>query len=139
MIIGIGTDLLEIARVKAILAQPSGERFLQRVLTDKERELASQKRGRFAEFTAGRFAAKEAVVKALGCGIGKEVTFRDVEVLPDAKGKPVCRLSAVAWERLARSAGQALCPDGNPAERLQIHVSITHTETMAMAYSVVER
>lgn len=140
MIIGIGTDLLEIARMKAILAQPSGERFLQRVLTEKERELASEKRGRLAEFAAGRFAAKEAVVKALGCGIGKEVTFRDVEVLPDAKGKPLCRVSAAAWERLVRSAGQeALCAEGGSPERLHIHLSITHTETMAMAYAVVEQ
>ncbi|UUZ82960.1 holo-ACP synthase [Paenibacillus sp. P26] len=66
MIIGVGTDLLEIARVRSILERPSGDRFLQRVLTEKERELATAKQGRLAEFTAGRFAAKEAVVKALG-------------------------------------------------------------------------
>ncbi|UUZ90909.1 holo-ACP synthase [Paenibacillus sp. P25] len=87
MIIGVGTDLLEIARVRSILERPSGDRFLQRVLTEKERELATAKQGRLAEFTAGRFAAKEAVVKALGRGIGKEVSFRDVEVLAGSERK----------------------------------------------------
>lgn len=127
MIIGVGTDLLEIARVRSILEQPSGDRFLQRVLTEKERELATAKQGRLAEFTAGRFAAKEAVVKALGCGIGKEVSFRDVEVLPDPKGRPVVRIAPEALGRLS------LDPD-----RLQIHLSITHSETSAMAYALAE-
>ncbi|MGF7033921.1 holo-[acyl-carrier protein] synthase [Paenibacillus mucilaginosus] len=130
MIIGIGTDLLDIARVQAILEQPSGERFLQRVLTPAERELAAGRGGRLAEFTAGRFAAKEAVVKALGCGIGREVGFGDIEVLPDAKGKPHCRLSEASLGRLA--AG------GTDVRGLIVHLSITHSDTAAMAYAMAE-
>ncbi|TVY10200.1 holo-ACP synthase [Paenibacillus cremeus] len=149
MIIGVGTDLLDIARVKTILEQSAGERFLQRILTPAEQELAASRKGRLAEFAAGRFAAKEAVVKALGCGIGKEVTFQDVEVLPDGKGKPVCRLSKAAWERVVAiwtegaagagaGTGVLASPCGIP-DAIHIHLSITHTETMAMAYAVVEQ
>lgn len=127
MIIGIGTDLLDIARVRAILEQPAGDRFMARVLTAQELQLAEARRGRQAEFVAGRFAAKEAVVKALGCGIGKEVSFRDMEVLPDAKGRPVVRLTSAALERLAL--------DG---DRLTVHLSITHSDTAAMAYAMAE-
>ncbi len=136
MIIGIGTDVLEIERMRKIVRQPSGKRFLERVLTPAERELAAVRDGRLAEFAAGRFAAKEAVVKALGCGIGKEVRFQDMEVLPDGKGKPVCRLSEAAWERLA-----AWMPIFQPvsASTIRIHLSITHSESVAMAYAVIER
>ncbi|WP_028551787.1 holo-ACP synthase [Paenibacillus sp. UNC451MF] len=126
MIIGIGTDLLDIARVKSILESTAGERFMQRILTEAERELASQRKGRLAEFVAGRFAAKEAVSKALGCGIGKQVSLQDMEVLPDALGKPGCRLSDEALQRLQLPNGAI------------VHLSITHTESMAMAYAIVE-
>ncbi|ULL19145.1 holo-[acyl-carrier-protein] synthase [Paenibacillus sp. H1-7] len=127
MIIGIGTDLLEIARVKGILEGAAGERFLQRVLTPAERELAEKRRGRLAEYTAGRFAAKEAVSKALGCGIGKQLSLQDIEIIPDDCGKPVCRVAKEAFSRLGL----------NP-EQTVIHLSITHSETSAMAYVIVE-
>ncbi|MCZ8514124.1 holo-ACP synthase [Paenibacillus filicis] len=127
MIIGIGTDLLDIARVQAILGQAAGERFLQRVLTPGERELALSRKGRLAEYTAGRFAAKEAVVKALGCGIGKEVSFQDIEVLPDAKGKPIVSI-----------APEALCRLSLQPHTFAVHLSITHSGTSAMAYAIVE-
>lgn len=127
MIIGIGVDLLEIERVKRLLEQPHGERFLERVLTPRERELAMRRVGRLAEFVSGRFCAKEAVVKALGCGIGREVGFRDIEIAPDAAGKPECRLSDDAWKRL-----------GFPYP-VRLHVSITHSATTAAAYAIAER
>jgi len=127
MIIGIGTDLLDIARVRGILESAAGDRFLQRVLTPAERECADKRRGRLAEFTAGRFAAKEAVSKALGCGIGKQVGLHDIEVIPDEYGKPVCRVSAEALRRLKLAH-----------EHTAVHLSITHTETTAMAYAIVE-
>lgn len=126
MIIGIGVDITEIIRVKKIIEQPVGERFLDRILTASERELLRMRKGRTAEFAAGRFAAKEAVAKALGCGIGKQVGFRDVEVLPDASGKPICTLLGDARRR----AG--LDPDA------LIHISISHSETTAIAYVVIE-
>ncbi|WP_409343088.1 holo-ACP synthase [Paenibacillus sp. MBLB4367] len=152
MIIGVGIDLLNIDRVGRLLRQASGERFIERVLTPGERELlekrlgvsipeamaawheassagqaAAPRTGRLTEFVAGRFAAKEAVVKALGCGVGKAVGFQDIEVLPDALGKPEVRLSAAASERLAFGAG------------FRIHLSITHSRDTAGAYAVAER
>lgn len=126
MIVGIGTDLTEISRVERILEDASGERFMRRVLTPAEFELASGRKGRRPEFVAGRFAAKEAVAKALGCGIGRQVGLQDIEVLPDASGKPVCTLSAEAWSRLGKEVG------------LRIHLSITHTSETAAAFAVVE-
>ncbi|WP_284643704.1 holo-ACP synthase [Paenibacillus silviterrae] len=128
MIIGVGTDLLEIERIRRILNSSAGDRFLERVLTPPERELAAKRRGRLAEFLAGRFAAKEALVKALGCGIGKEVGFQDLSVLPDAKGKPTAQLAEAAWLRIG------LAPDA-----VTLHVSITHSESMAMAYAIAEQ
>lgn len=127
MIIGVGMDMVEISRLRKILESSVGDRFLERILTPRERELAQQRRGRLAEFAAGRFAAKEAVVKAVGCGIGKQIGFQDVEVLPDALGKPECAVAAAALERA--------CISGSP----RIHISITHTETMAAAYVIVEQ
>jgi holo-[acyl-carrier protein] synthase len=127
MIVGVGIDLLEIDRIKKLLGQTHGERFVARVLTPEERELAAERRGaRLAEFVAGRFAAKEAVVKAIGCGLGRAVGFQDIRILPDASGKPECSLTPEAWERLGRR------------QPLQIHLSISHSSTMAGAYAVAE-
>lgn len=131
MILGVGTDLTEIARIAKILGQPEGSRFLERILTPAEHALAESRRGRLAEFAAGRFAAKEAVAKALGCGIGRLVGFRDIEVLPDAAGRPVCVLSPEARDRLGFAA-----PQGSAGPL--IHLSITHSETAAAAFAVVE-
>ena len=85
------------------------------------------KAGRLTEFVAGRFAAKEAVVKALGCGVGKAVGFQDIEVLPDSLGKPDVRLSSAAAERLSLDTS------------CRIHLSITHSRDTAGAYAVVEQ
>jgi holo-[acyl-carrier protein] synthase len=127
MIKGIGTDMLEIARVRNVLEQTSGERFIERILTPSERELAARRKGRLAEFVSGRFAAKEAIVKALGCGIGKQVGFQDIEVLPDPLGKPECHIDKAALQRAGHD------------EPIHIHISITHTESLAAAYAIVER
>lgn len=133
MIYGVGHDLLEIARIEELRARKSWMRFLERILTPNERQLATQRESRIAEYVAGRFAAKEAVVKALGCGIGEYVGFTDIEVLPDALGKPQCTVSAEAWERLGRINPQAC------AAVYRIHISITHQPTLASAFAVVEQ
>ncbi|MGO4499028.1 holo-ACP synthase [Paenibacillus sp. 2RAB27] len=127
MIIGVGTDLVEIERISKMLEGSSGDRFLERVLTPAERELAQQRRGRLAEFVSGRFAAKEAIVKAIGCGIGKQIGFQDVEVLPDLLGKPVCTVKEEAMLRAGLQGSH------------RIHISITHTGSMAAAYAIVEK
>ncbi|WP_010272736.1 holo-ACP synthase [Paenibacillus senegalensis] len=126
MIIGVGTDIIEIARVKKLMEQPSGERFVARVLTVKERELAANRSGRMYEYVSGRFAAKEAVAKALACGIGREVGFQDIEILPDLHGKPECTLSADSIGRL------------NLGKPIRIHLSISHSDVMASAFAVAE-
>lgn len=128
MIYGIGHDVLEIGRVEEIAEGSLGRRFAQRILTGRELVLAEGKGLRAAEFIAGRFSAKEAVVKALGSGIGGAVGFRDIEILPDALGKPVAVLSAGAWSRL-----------GLAEQKHVIHLTITHSRGLASAFAVVER
>ncbi|MBW5445613.1 holo-[acyl-carrier-protein] synthase [Cohnella sp. CFH 77786] len=129
MIIGVGLDVVELERIDRIVKQPSGARFAEKVLTPGERERWNRLPARRAlEFIAGRFAAKEAVVKALGCGIGGAAGFHDVEILPDSAGKPVCRLSKACRERLGLR-------DGSYA----IHVAITHERNLAASTAVVER
>lgn len=127
MIVGIGIDLVEIERMTHILSRKEGSRFLDRILTPKERERATGALRRQAEYAAGRFAAKEAVSKALGCGIGKYVGLQDIEVLPDEQGKPHCTLSDQSRQRLQLG------------EDIRIHISITHSEATAAAYAIVER
>jgi holo-[acyl-carrier protein] synthase len=86
MIIGIGTDICRVSRIEQGLAK-YGERFLTRVLTPKERE------GHWgARQLARRWAMKEAVAKATGWGIGKRLSFYDIEIMRDEFGKPVCVL-----------------------------------------------
>jgi holo-[acyl-carrier-protein] synthase len=128
VIIGIGHDLVEIARIERILQGRTADLFLRRILTEEEIALAPAGGRRLAEFAAGRFAVKEAVSKAFGCGIGAAVRFIDIIVLPDRLGKPVCTLSARAWERL-----------GLDSSATRIHVTITHERGIASAFAVAER
>ncbi|RUT31544.1 holo-[acyl-carrier-protein] synthase [Paenibacillus zeisoli] len=128
MIHGIGHDVVEIERIKRLTGSMHGERFVNRVLTAEERGLAVG-HSRAAEFTAGRFAAKEAVSKAFGCGIGAVLGFQDIEIIPDASGKPWAKLTREAWERLAIA----------DPEIYSIHVSITHERQLASAFVIVER
>lgn len=126
MIIGIGTDIIEIARVRRLMTGKLGERFVQRILTEREQQLAAERKEQF-EFTAGRFAAKEAIVKAFGCGIGEHIGFQDIEIMPDRLGKPLCTLSDQAWHRL----------DYDEAA-MTLHLSISHGKTVVSAFAVVE-
>jgi len=128
MIVGIGHDISSIPRIEKLLEGTAGERFMLRVLTENERlEIAACSKSRQAEYTAGRFAAKEAVSKAFGCGIGAVLGFEDIEILRGSQGKPVCRLEAAAWERLGIKEIQAV-----------IHLTITHDHGLASAFVVVE-
>lgn len=127
MIIGIGNDLIEINRVKNVIESKAGARFLERILTPEEQVLAKSRKGNHAEFIAGRFAAKEAIVKAIGCGIGKQCSFQDMEIKPNSAGKPYCSINERALDRLDMDS------------QVRVHLSITHTETMASAFAVIER
>jgi len=129
MIIGIGHDLTAIARFTTILEGKAGNRFLQRIFTESERhdieQLASP--SRMSEFVAGRFAAKEAISKALGCGIGGLLSFHDMVITRQESGKPLCTLSEGSKLRL------------NLAHKtIAIHLSITHERELASAFAVIE-
>lgn len=127
MAVSVGVDLVEVARIqRALENRRTGPRFRNRVYTEKEIEYCEQKtRGKYLSY-AGRFAAKEAVMKALGRGWGSKVRWLDIEVLPAPGGKPEISLHR-ATAAFARDLG---------IQRFSL--SITHTETYAMAYVIAE-
>lgn len=92
MILGIGNDIIEIERIKNNIDQ-YGERFLDRIFTKQEQTYCFNRK-EFALHFAGRFAAKEAVAKALGTGFADGLTWVDIEILNDSKGKPYVAPSA---------------------------------------------
>jgi holo-[acyl-carrier protein] synthase len=113
-----GIDLLEIERLKDAVAT-HGERFLQRIFTPQELEANAIK----VESLAGRFAAKEAVAKLLGCGIGK-VSWKEIEILRSGSGAPQLVLHGAA-EQLANEQGLT-----------SWSLSISHTQSHAIAMAV---
>ncbi len=113
-----GVDASEIPRIRRAVER-WGQRFLDRVYTPSEQLYC---RGR-AERLAGRFAAKEAVSKALGTGI-RRLSWRDIEVLPNRYGRPTVYLAGRALQR-ARDMGVTW-----------LSVSITHTDDLAIAYVI---
>lgn len=124
MIIAIGVDLAEVSRVEALLAS-AGERFVERVFTSIERQYCDGKANR-AERYAARFAAKEAVMKALGTGWSRGVRWRDIEVDHEAGGRPLVRLQGAAAEHARRLGIQ------------RWSISLTHTHAHALAQVVAE-
>jgi len=114
MIKGIGIDIIELARIKDIVdRQP---KLINRILTAAEKQTFEQLvDSRRIEFLAGRFAAKEAYSKAVGTGIGKEISFHDIEIAADSLGKPM----------IVRPAGSA-------------HLSISHSRDYAVAQVIIE-
>ncbi len=128
MIVGIGSDLIDIRRVEKTLER-YGERFIGRVFTDVERRKSEGRRMRAASY-AKRFAAKEACAKALGTGLHLGVYWRDMGVVNLRSGKPTMALTGGAAERLS-----ALIPEGmSPV----IHVTITDDFPLAQAFVVIE-
>ena len=119
MILGIGIDVCEIARLRRALSGPAGGRFRARVFTDAEQAYCeARQRGRFASYAA-RFAAKEAAMKALGTGWANGIGWRDIEVVRDADDRPTLVLHGAA-AALARRHGMrrwlvALSHDGGAA------------------------
>ena len=100
MIIGIGSDLIDIRRIEKSLER-YGERFMCRIFTDVERAKSDRRRERAASY-AKRFAAKEACAKALGTGMARGVFWRDMGVVNLPGGKPTMKLTGGAAERLAQ-------------------------------------
>ncbi len=99
MIAGIGVDLAEIVRFERMLDR-HGDRIVQRILTDAERE-QFEKRHRSATFLASRFAAKEAASKAFGTGIAQGIGFHSIEIINDDEGKPLLQFYGAALELVA--------------------------------------
>ena len=127
MIIGIGTDLVDIRRIEQTIAR-HGDRFINRIYTETERARAERKANRINTY-AKRFAAKEACAKALGTGFRNGVFFRDMGVVNLPSGKPTLRLTGGALKRL-----QAITPDGYEA---QIDLALTDETPLAQAFVVI--
>jgi holo-[acyl-carrier protein] synthase len=124
MILGTGTDLMEIARMAQSIER-FGDRFVQRVFTPSEIAYCQRKKNA-AESFAARFAAKEAGAKALGTGISQGVSWLELEVAREASGKPLLQLTGRAAER-ARVLGVN-----------RISLSLTHSRDLALAVVIME-
>ena len=128
MIIGIGSDIIDIRRVEKTLSR-FGERFTNRVYTEKERARAERRPEQRAATYAKRFAAKEATSKALGTGIKRGVFWRDMGVSNLASGQPTMVLTGGAARRL-----EQLTPPGHVAH---IHVSLTDDYPLAVGFVII--
>jgi holo-[acyl-carrier protein] synthase len=123
-ILGIGTDIIECLRI-AQMIERHGELFIRRVYTDHEIAYCSTKKAATQHY-AGRWAAKEAVLKALGTGWVRGISWRDVEVRNRPGGAPTVMLRAGAKEVFER-AGMS-----------RMHISISHCRSHATAYAIAE-
>jgi holo-[acyl-carrier protein] synthase len=119
MILGIGNDIVEIARIKAALTRYS-QRFLNRIFTSYEQDYCL-KRKEPALHLAGRFAAKEAIAKALGTGFSQGLSWLDIEIRHNPNGKPIAVLSPFT---------RKLFDDPT------IHVSLSHCQQYATAFAI---
>ncbi|PKG23685.1 holo-ACP synthase [Niallia nealsonii] len=116
MISGIGIDIIELDRIKELIKRK--QEFAERILTEKELINYKKLKGnRQIEYLAGRFAAKEAFSKAMGTGIGKNLSFQDIEVDKDAQGKPYIVKPVASG----------------------VHISITHSRKYACAQVIIEK
>ncbi len=125
MIIGLGSDLIDIRRIEKTLAR-HGERFLTRLYTETERRKSEGRLQRAASY-AKQFAAKEACAKALGTGLRKGVFWRDMGVVNLPGGKPSLKLTGGALKRL-----QEITPPGHEAQ-----IDLTITDDFPLAQAVV--
>jgi holo-[acyl-carrier protein] synthase len=119
MILGLGNDIVEIERIKEAIAE-HGDRFLNRCFTPKEQAYCAS-HADTTPYYAGRFSAKEAIVKALGSGFGEHATFLDIEIVNNAQGKPEVFFS----DKLKKHFG-------NP----QVVVSISHCRNYVTAVAI---
>ncbi len=124
MIIGIGTDIVQIPRIEKII-NLYPEIFSNRILTTEElKKFALLKKERRAAFLAKRFAAKEAISKAFGIGIGRGINVKDITVLNDELGKPIVKLDSVYTQKLPL---------------LNIHLSLSDDYPICVAFVIVEK
>jgi len=126
MIVGIGIDIVEIARIRRAVEGQSGARFVDRIYTAGEAKYCRSQRDPVPHFAA-RFAAKEALFKALGTGWAEGVTWRDVEVTRSGGEAPELQLRGAAAAR-SRALGTT-----------RVHVTLSHSDTTAVAVVVLEK
>lgn len=124
MILGTGVDLAEVDRIRDA-AERYGARFLERVYTPAEIAYASRKANKYERFAA-RFAAKEAGMKAIGTGWRGGIRWQDFEVVNEPSGRPTLRFHGVALQVAQRLGVQ------------RVHLSLTHTGTLALAHVILE-
>jgi holo-[acyl-carrier protein] synthase len=122
-ILGHGIDIVETDRIRRLIEE-HGERFLERVYTKIEQDHAAKSTKRRIEHLAGRFAAKEAVLKVLGTGWRGGIAWTDIEIRPEPSGQPIVVLSGECL-RIATAIGI-----------VRWHVSISHIETHATASAI---
>lgn len=124
MILGLGTDVVDLQRIRAIALSPAAERFVLRVLCPDEQEVfraraeLSQERG--AKYLASRYAGKEAFSKAMGSGVGAEFSFQDLSILNGQSGQPVLVYSKRLQDWLEVRGAQA-------------HISLSDERNVCMA------
>jgi len=118
---GIGTDIIEIERLRDAYERRS-DALLDKLFTKIEIEYCQKFKDPMPHFAA-RFAAKEAIVKAFGYGFGKEISFQDIEIINNSKGKPQVILSDKLLKRFR-----------DP----KIHLSISHSEANAIAFCIIQ-
>ena len=123
MALAIGTDIVEIQRVAQVLER-QGDKFVQRILSQAE-QAEYQRLNQSIGFLAKRFAAKEAVAKALGTGIGHGVSFQDVSVVNNDKGAPAIELTGGAAEILQSMGGS------------KVLISLADEQHYALAYAIL--
>lgn len=128
MIIGIGSDIIDIRRIEKTLER-HGSRFTDRIFTEIEKRKSDRRAERAASY-AKRFAAKEACSKALGTGLSQGVYWRDMGVVNEPSGKPTMKLTEGAGRRLA-----TMTPAGMTA---RVHLTMTDEYPYAQAYVIIE-
>ncbi|HWZ99339.1 MAG TPA: holo-ACP synthase [Candidatus Dormibacteraeota bacterium] len=124
VIVGLGVDITEVDRVRGAIER-QGERLLKRVYTEKERAYCEKFKNKYERY-AGRFAVKEATMKALGTGWSRGVRWVDIEVVREMSGKPTLELYGEA-KKIAAKLGVK-----------HIAVTITHTASQALAQVIFE-
>src|SRR5689334_10095320 len=118
MISGIGTDIVDIRRIEKIIAKKGWKNFAKKILSKEELVKINPKQKKDASHLAKRFAAKEAIAKAMGSGIGK-LKFEDIIISNNTKGKPLAKIRKIT--------------------NVKIHISISDEYPYAIAFAIVER
>jgi len=120
MIKGVGVDIVDVSRVKKILQEKHGKRFIERTFTDNEKKYCHKFKDPFPRF-AGRFAVKEAFIKAIS-SVADGFSFKDIETINAQSGAPSISVLSGHFDK----------------DRFDIHVSISHTDKMATAFVVID-